>query len=90
MHWYKLVPRTVVVASTSTLWGQRIIDGRRTIGLTQVQLAAALKVSQQLVSCWERGVCCPRIDRRPIIARILGIPTDELFAYPTNGDEEAA
>lgn len=61
--------------------------------MTQVQLAGALKVTQQLVSAWENGRMAPRDDRRIQIARILGVPTDELFAYPDedpNGDKQAA
>jgi transcriptional regulator with XRE-family HTH domain len=62
--------------------------------MTQVQLAAALGVTQQLVSCWERGICAPHVDRRAHIARILAVPADELFAYPDapngGGDQQAA
>lgn len=74
-----------------TLWGQRIITARRAAGLTQVQLAAAVGVPQQTISQWERGVAAPRDDRRPHLARALGITVAELFAYPdgTNGGKAA-
>lgn len=75
-----------------TLWGQRIRTARQAVGMTQVQLAGALKVTQQLVSAWEHGLMAPRDDRRAAVARVLGVPVDQLFAYPDppNGDEVAA
>lgn len=75
-----------------TIWGQRIITARRAVGMTQVQLAAALGVTQQLVSNWEHGRSAPRDDKRAQLARILGVDPGVLFAYPdpSNGDSEAA
>lgn len=61
--------------------------------MSQVQLAGALGVTQQLVSAWERGLSAPKDKRRVQIARLLGVAFDELFAYPSddsNGDGEAA
>lgn len=75
------------------IWGQRIIAARRAVKMTQVQLAAALGVTQQLVSHWEHGLSAPRDDKRAHLARILGVAPEELFAYPdppSNGDEAAA
>lgn len=60
--------------------------------MSQVQLAGALGVTQQLVSAWERGLSAPKDDRRAQIARILGLPPGELFAYPSddpNGEAAA-
>lgn len=79
------------MSATRAVWGQRIAEARRTVGMTQVQLAAALGVTQQLVSAWERGQSAPRDERRAQVARILGVTPDELFAYPdSDGGEEAA
>jgi transcriptional regulator with XRE-family HTH domain len=58
--------------------------------MTQVQLAGALGVTQQLISKWERGLIAPRDDRRVQLARILGVSPGDLFAYDSNGDTEAA
>lgn len=60
--------------------------------MTQVQLAAALGVTQQLVSAWEKGHSAPKDERRLQVARILGVKPEDLFAYPEqgNGGEEAA
>lgn len=75
------------MSTVRILWGQRIAAARRTVKMTQVQLAAALGVTQQLVSAWERGQTAPKVDRRPLIGRILGVSADELFAYP---DDDAS
>lgn len=71
-----------------TVWGKRIAAARRAIPLTQVQLAAAVGVTQQLVSAWEKGIAAPAVDRRPRLARILGVPADELFAYPEDDPDD--
>lgn len=79
------------MGSQHPLWGARIRAARRAAGLTQAQLAAALKVSQQNVSAWEKGLRGPRDDRRLQLARILGIAPEDLFTYtPPNGDNLAA
>jgi len=46
-------------------------------------------VTQQVVSKWEAGVSSPADERRPELARILGVDVAELFGYPT-GKEVAA
>jgi len=58
--------------------------------MSQVRLAAAMGVTQQVISKWETGISSPADDRRPDLARVLGVPPDELFAYPANGGEAAA
>lgn len=77
-----------------SLWGERIRIARQAAGMTQVQLAAALGVAQQVVSAWEKGLYGPRDQKRIPLARVLGTTVDELFPYdtpgPGNGDEEAA
>lgn len=74
-----------------SLWGERIRLARHTAGLTQVQLAAAMGVAQQVVSAWEKGLYGPRDHKRIILARILGTTIEDLFPYdPVNGDTEAA
>lgn len=76
-----------------TVWGQRIRAARKAVGLSQVQLAAAVGVVQQIVSNWECGKTAPRYDCRPRLARVLGLNADDLFAYPiedVNGDDQAA
>ena len=90
MKAYNFVGIKYGVRSIRTVWGQRIAASRRAVNMTQVQLAGALGVTQQLVSKWERGLIAPRDDRRIKLARILGVRPDDLFAYEPNGGEEAA
>lgn len=78
------------MSTVRVLWGQRIADARRAVGMSQVQLAGALGVTQQLVSAWEHGHASPKIDRRPLVARILGVHTSDLFGYPDDDDNGEA
>ena len=52
---------------------------RRKNNLTQEELAAQLSVSNQAVSKWESGQCCPDISLIPMLADIFNISIDELF-----------
>jgi transcriptional regulator with XRE-family HTH domain len=54
---------------------------RRQKGVTQEELAQALGVTNQSVSKWESGVCCPDIQLLPEIAKYFGVSTDELLGY---------
>ena len=58
---------------------ERISVYRKNKGLTQEQLAQALGVTNQSVSKWESGQCCPDISLLPQLANIFGILIDELF-----------
>lgn len=52
---------------------------RKKNGLTQEQLAQTLGVTNQSVSKWESGQCCPDMSLIPQLADIFGISIDELF-----------
>ena len=73
----------------SAIWGRRIRQARIAAGFTQERFAIAIGVDQANVSRWERGLASPKANRRPLIARVLGIDPDVLFSY-SNGDIEAA
>lgn len=49
-------------------------------GLTQLQLAQRLHVSDKAVSKWETGVGCPDVTLVPALAQVLGISTEALLA----------
>lgn len=59
--------------------GKRIGRYRKKLGLTQEALAQKLDVTNQAVSKWESGQCCPDIALLPRIADVFGITMDELF-----------
>lgn len=68
------------------LWGPRIHEARKRAGLTQVQVAEACGISQQRISNWEHGRAVPRDRTRPILARVLGVSVNELFAFPVESN----
>lgn len=52
---------------------------RKKKGITQEELANTLKVSNQAVSKWEAGKCCPDIELLPELAFFFGVSIDELL-----------
>ena len=52
---------------------------RERSGLSQTELAAIVKVSQQSVAKWEKGVNSPRTDKLPEIAKALNCEISDLF-----------
>ena len=52
---------------------------RKQKGLTQEQLANTLGVTNQSVSKWESGQCCPDIQLLPSIAALFDVSVDELL-----------
>lgn len=54
---------------------------RKQKGLTQEQLANTLGVTNQSVSKWESGQCCPDIQLLPAIASLFEVSVDELLGY---------
>ena len=68
---------------------ERIAFFRKQKGMTQIELARALGVSNQAVSKWEAARCCPDIQLLPDIADCFGITVDELLGH-TAGDDIGA
>ena len=46
---------------------------RRELGLTQLQLAGQLGVSDKAVSKWERGLGSPEVSTLPRLSQVLGV-----------------
>ena len=60
-------------------FGAFIADQRRTLGLTQAEVAARLHVTDKAVSRWERGVGLPDINTLEPLAQVLHLTLDELM-----------
>ena len=52
---------------------------RKRAGITQEELAKKLNVSNQAVSKWEAGKCCPDIELLPELASLFEISIDDLI-----------
>lgn len=60
--------------------GKYIASKRKALGLTQVQLAEKLGMSDKSVSKWERGICLPDVSVYMELCQILGISLNEFIA----------
>lgn len=58
-------------------------------GESQEQLAAALAVSTDAISRWERGITCPDIEQLSLLAEHFGLPVSRLYCG-IETEEEAA
>lgn len=61
--------------------GERIRWLRKVRGFTQEQLAEFLDIEQKQVSCIERGVNAPSMDRLQSVADALGVQVRDLFDF---------
>ena len=66
--------------------GRFIAEKRKSLNLTQQQLADKLKVSFQAVSKWENGTAYPNIESLKELATVLQVSVDELL---TGSEKEA-
>lgn len=68
--------------------GQFIRTLRKECRMTQSELAAALGVTDQAVSKWERGLGCPDVSLLPGLSQALGAPVDDLLSGSRNEREK--
>ena len=61
--------------------GEQIKNYRKTVGLTQEQVANYLGVSTPAVNKWEKGNTYPDISLLPALARLLKLDMNELFSF---------
>ena len=59
--------------------GMMIAELRKQHGMTQLELAEKMGVTDKAVSKWERDLSCPDINSLPNLAEILGVSVDELM-----------
>ena len=66
--------------------GMMIAELRKEKGMTQLELAGKMGVTDKAVSKWERDLSCPDINSLPNLAEILGVSVDDLM----QGKQEAS
>ena len=59
--------------------GAAIAALRKEKGMTQLELAEQMGVTDKAVSKWERDLSCPDVSSLPKLAQILGVSVDELM-----------
>jgi transcriptional regulator with XRE-family HTH domain len=83
------MPRKVEASSE---FGRRLVEFRKTRGLTQMQLAEAIGSSQRAISSYETVAEFPPAAVIVELARALHVSTDELFGLkptrPANGHDD--
>jgi len=58
--------------------GKRVAEQRKELGLTQMQLAQTLKISQQLIAAYESGSRKIPASMLPMLARLFAVPLEQL------------
>ena len=58
---------------------EKILKLRKANNLTQEQLAEQLQVSRQAVSKWEKGTSEPNTSNLMALAKLYGIPAEDLL-----------
>lgn len=68
--------------------GNFITDKRKSLSLTQQQLADKLNVSFQAISKWENGTTYPNIEILSDLATVLDVSVDEILAGSEKNEED--
>lgn len=69
--------------------GIMIASLRKENGMTQLELAEKIGVTDKAVSKWERDISCPDVNTIPKLAEIFGISVDELMQITTESQGDA-
>ena len=59
--------------------GMMIASLRKENGMTQLDLAEKMGVTDKAVSKWERDLSCPDVNTIPKLAEVFGVSVDELM-----------
>ena len=65
-------------------FGMLIAEYRKEKGMTQLELAEKMGVTDKAVSKWERDLSSPDVNSLPKLAGIFGISVDQLMQIKTN------
>ena len=68
--------------------GAMIAELRKQHGMTQLELAEKMGVTDKAVSKWERDLSCPDVSSLPRLAEVFGISVDELMQVKSESKEE--
>ena len=68
--------------------GMMIATLRKEQGMTQLDLAEKMGVTDKAVSKWERDLSCPDVNTIPKLAEVFGVSVDELMQVKTESKEE--
>lgn len=66
--------------------GTMIAELRKQHGMTQLELAEKMGVTDKAVSKWERDLSCPDINSLPNLAQILEVSVEELMQIKKEAD----
>ena len=69
--------------------GMMIASLRKESGMTQLELAERMGVTDKAVSKWERDLSCPDVNTIPKLAETFGVSVDELMQVKTETKENA-
>ena len=75
---------------TKQTFGATISALRKEKGMTQLELARQMGVTDKAVSKWERNLSFPDVASLPKLAEVLGTSVDELLEVKTAAEEEPA
>ena len=67
--------------------GTMIAELRKQHGMTQLELAEKMGVTDKAVSKWERDLSCPDINSLPNLAEILGVSVEDLMQIKKEAEE---
>lgn len=81
----RVIAHIVDTDDLPTNLGDRLTTLRRTFGLGQRDVAAAIGRSLLTISRWERGHCTPTRDSAQQLAQLYGIPIEILLADAMDG-----
>ena len=73
---------------TKQTFGATISSLRREKGMTQLELAQQMGVTDKAVSKWERDLSFPDVASLPKLAEVLGTSVDELLEVRTAAQQE--
>ena len=68
--------------------GMMIASLRKEHGMTQLELAEKMSVTDKAVSKWERDLSCPDVNTIPKLTEVFGISVDELMQIKTEVQSE--